>query len=145
MWITFKTAFCAFMLWSFIKWRFTLWRTKRRRRNKVIVKPITPGEAMDRMNIKPDINPVVILANDNAPAPAKPDLVAVQPITTQAPVQQQTKARNNKMINEVTSAMVNLGMAKRKAKQHVQQCYDNMQGAPSLTDLLTYSIRSLST
>ena len=149
MWFTFKLAFCIFITWHLIKWRFTLWRTRRRRRNRARVKQLTPPQAVERMTItpKPNPNPVMILANDNTPPPIKPSLIVVQSTTPQAspPKQSKHKRHNKKMINEVTSALVNLGMTKRKAKQHVQQCYDDMNNTPSLTELLTYSIKSLST
>lgn len=144
MWFTFKIAFAAFMALHFIKWRFTLWRTKRRRRNRVTVKPLSPGEAAQRMKPKPRTHNTILIANDNTPSPPKPDLVAVTPTTQQPPAQPRAQ-RNTKLINDVTSALINLGMTKRKAKQHVQQCYDNMNGKPSLNGLLTYSIKSLST
>jgi hypothetical protein len=141
MWVTFKSAFCIFISWHFIKWRFTLWSNRRRRRNKAKVKQLTPGQAVERMTAKLDT--VIITANDNTVPPVTPAPPAPQQRTT--PPAPQAKRRNSKMINEVTSAMVNLGMAKRKAKQHVQQCYDNMNGKPSLNALLVYSIKSLST
>ena len=148
MWFTFKLAFCIFITWHLIKWRFTLWRTRRRRRNRARVKQLTPSQAVERMTTKPNPNPVVIPVNDNVPPPpSEPNLIVVQSTTPQAlpPKQNKPKQHNKKMINEVTSALINLGMTKRKAKQHVQQCYDDMNNTPSLTELLTYSIKSLST
>jgi hypothetical protein len=121
------------MLWHFVKWRFMLWSTRRRRRNKARTKQLKPSQTAE--SIITNTNAVMMTANDNT-------ALSVPQVTT-LPVLK-PKRRNNKIINDVTSAMINLGMAKRKAKQHVQQCYDNMNGNPSLNELLTYSIKSLS-
>ena len=140
MWITFKYTLFALLLWQFIAWRVTLYRNKRRRRNKVKVKQVVPD--------KPKPDTVMIGANDNK----RNDLTKYVPTTVPdtphvandaTPGTQPLARRNDKMINQVISAMVNLGMAKRKAKQHVNDCYDNMTGKITLEDLLTYSIKSL--
>ena len=102
---------------------------------------VNDNKVNDLVKYIPTTTPATtVAANDRIPAPT--------PVTndaTPASKPRKTKSRNNKMIDEVTSAMVNLGMAKRKAKQHVQQCYDDMNNTPTLTELLTHSIKSLST
>ena len=136
MWFTFKLTFATLMIWHFIKWRVSVRRYKRR----VISTPLTPGEAVERMTPKAN-KP----GNDN-------QLIKYVPIETPAPQQiandttppaPQRARRDDKVIDDVISALRNLGMTKAKAKRHANLCYDKLN-QPSLNELLTYSIKSLS-
>jgi len=105
---------------------------------------MTPGEAVKRMTPQ---NNKVSANNDNA----RNDLIKHVPVVTPPPKPVandvkpvvQTKARRNqRVIDDAISAMNNLGLAKRKAKALVNQCYDTFKQPPNLQSLITRCLQA---